>query len=91
MHQVPQSIWKEIHEQVGLRCEISKKLVQSEGLDEAMDELYLELKESFEHNALSAFFNFGFLYLENEAITKYIEKNQDYGLRNALPVIYPLK
>lgn len=87
MHQVPRYIWKEIHEQIGLKSEMAKKIVESEDIEEALDELYLELKESFEHNTLSAFFNFGFLYLENEAITKYIVKNQDYGLRNALPEI----
>jgi site-specific recombinase XerD len=87
MHQVPQFIWKEIHEQIGLRSEMSKRLVQADDIDEAMDELYFELKESFEHNAISAFFRFGFLYLENKAISKYIEKSNDRGLRNALPEI----
>ena len=87
MHQVPQYIWKEIQEQIGLRSPLAKKIVQAEDIDEALDELYEELKETFEHNALSAFFSFGFLYMENEAISKYIEKNSDHGLRNALPEI----
>ncbi|MFZ6665630.1 hypothetical protein [Peijinzhouia sedimentorum] len=66
---------------------MAKKLVEADDLDEAMDKLYQELKETFEHNALSVFLSFGFLYLEDEAITKYIEKYKDYGLRNALPEI----
>lgn len=87
MQQVPHSTWTEIDEQIGLKSEMARRFVQADDLDEAMDELYLGLKETFEHNALSAFFNFGFLYLENEAITKYIAKNKEYGLRNALPEI----
>jgi hypothetical protein len=87
MHQVPQYTWKEIHEQVGLKSQLAQKLVESEDLDEALDELYLELNETFEHNALSAFFSFGFLYLEHEAILKYIEQTNDYVLRNALPEV----
>ena len=89
MHQVPQyiCIWKQIHEQIGLKSELAQKLVEADDLDEALDELYLELNETFEHNALSTFFSFGFIYLENEAISNYIESNQDYGLRNALPEI----
>tara|TARA_R110002049_G_scaffold84169_5_gene214289 strand:- start:244 stop:630 length:387 start_codon:yes stop_codon:yes gene_type:complete len=87
MHQVPQSVLKEIHKQIGLKSQLAKKLVEADDLDEAMEALYQELKETFEHNALSAFLSFGFLYLENEAITKYIEKYEDYGLRNALPEI----
>jgi site-specific recombinase XerD len=87
MHQVPQDIWEDIDLQIGLRSPLAKKIVQTDDLDEAIDELYLDLKETFELNALSAFFNFGFLYLENEAISKYIEKNSDQGLRNALPEI----
>ncbi len=87
MHQIPQSIWKEIHNQIGLRSPLAKAIVQAEDIEEALDDLYEELKETFEHNALSAFFSFGFLYLENKAISKYIEKNSDYGLRNALPEI----
>jgi len=87
MYQVPQDIWKEIDRQIGLKSEMAKMLVHAEDLDLAMDELYLELKETFDPNALSAFFNFGFLYLENEAITKYIAKNNEHGLRDALPEI----
>jgi len=87
MHQVSQYTWKEIHEQVGLKSQLAQNLVQAEDLDEALDELYFELKETFEHNALSAFFSFGFLYLEHEAISKYIEKTNEHGLRNALPEI----
>lgn len=87
MHQVPQYTWKEIHKQVGLKSQLAQKLVQAGDLDEALDELYLELKETFEHNALSAFFSFGFLYLEHEAISKYIKQTNEYGLRNALSEI----
>jgi DNA primase len=87
MHQVPQYTWKEIHEQVGLKSQLAQKLVEAEDLDEALDELYFELKETFEHNALSAFFSFGFLYLEHEAILKYIEQTNENELRNALPEV----
>ena len=84
MHQVPQYTWKEIHEQVGLKSPLAQKLVQAEDLDEALDELYYELKEILKHNALSAFFSFEFLYLEHEVISKYIDQTNEYGLRNAL-------
>lgn len=87
MHQVPHDIWKEIDQQIGLRSPLAKKIVQAEDIEEALDDLYMELEKAFEHNALSALFSFGFLYLENEAISKYIEKNSDHGLRKALPEI----
>lgn len=87
MHQVPHQFWKDIDEQIGLKAEWTKLLVRSEDIDIKTSEFYDVLKSSFEHNVLSAFFSIGFMYLEHEAITKYINKYGLHDLRAALPAI----
>lgn len=87
MHQVPHQIWKDINEQIGLKAEWTKLLVSADDVDIKTSELYRTLESSFERNALSAFFSFGFLYLEHDAITKYINKFGLHDLRSALPEI----
>lgn len=90
MHQVPVEIWRSIDQEVGFTSKFIKGLVAFKDFDEAYEEVSKLLLAEFDRQAVSAFMNFGILFLEHEAISKFIMKNGFSDLRNALPELLSL-
>ncbi|MFT7381197.1 MAG: hypothetical protein ACI9Z3_001081 [Roseivirga sp.] len=89
MLQVPEEYWKEMLKQGNLVSDWVKEICSKEDIAEALNKDYKEQKLEFEHAAISAFYDFGVLYIEQAAITQYIKTTQNFfsNLRDALPEI----